>query len=457
MSKRYRGGFITANPPVPAGPYQNGAASGAWSLQSQMQYIQQGLWPIAGNLPPPFIGMLGGTGAQFGNGVAVDTNGNMFFAGDGNSGTVLAKYSITGAIQWQKKLGSSSSNVWNATTVDSSGNVYACGTSNPSGTTDFQVAKYDTSGTVLWQRYLNYFSVGADTARGIVTDSSGNVYVCGDFYEDGNAVYYGLVVKYNSAGTLQFQTSPANAGFNVNLYGIALDSSGNIYVCGGTGAGQSVLIKLNSSGVQQWAKGGYDSSSFRGVTVDASGNIYVTGGGSGAISIAKFDTSGTNLWYRKYTSPYGGALGLGITLDASNNVYACGYAEYSGTNNDAHIIKVDSSGTLQWQRVMRAPGVQPDYANSITMFGSRFIFNGYTLNVGSGDILFANLPTDGTKTGTYTVNGVSITYAAASLTASTVTPSISSISVSSSSASVPEAASTLTAANTTLTSSVTTI
>ncbi len=50
MTRRYRGSFVTANPPVPAGSFQNSAAGGIWSMAYQAQYRQQGLWPIAGNV-----------------------------------------------------------------------------------------------------------------------------------------------------------------------------------------------------------------------------------------------------------------------------------------------------------------------------------------------------------------------------------------------------------------------
>jgi hypothetical protein len=51
MSKRYPGGIITKNPATPTGPYNTGAAPGIWTLEQQMQFKQQGVWPTAGLLP----------------------------------------------------------------------------------------------------------------------------------------------------------------------------------------------------------------------------------------------------------------------------------------------------------------------------------------------------------------------------------------------------------------------
>ena len=49
MSERWPGGFIKPIPPTPAGPYQDGAASGVWTMDQMSYWLKQGLWPIAGN------------------------------------------------------------------------------------------------------------------------------------------------------------------------------------------------------------------------------------------------------------------------------------------------------------------------------------------------------------------------------------------------------------------------
>ena len=49
MSNRWPGGLIRKTPVTPAGPFQNGAASGVWTLAEASFWTKQGLWPIAGN------------------------------------------------------------------------------------------------------------------------------------------------------------------------------------------------------------------------------------------------------------------------------------------------------------------------------------------------------------------------------------------------------------------------
>jgi len=48
MTKRYLGNIITQNPTAPAGPYEDSAASGVWSLAEAFAYSKAGLWPTAG-------------------------------------------------------------------------------------------------------------------------------------------------------------------------------------------------------------------------------------------------------------------------------------------------------------------------------------------------------------------------------------------------------------------------
>ncbi|KKL04094.1 hypothetical protein LCGC14_2619500, partial [marine sediment metagenome] len=88
-------------------------------------------------------------------------------------------------------------------------------------------------------------------------------------------------------------------------WGVAVDSSGDIYVAGETlsfGAGQDdmVLVKYNSSGVKQWNRtwGGINGDYGRGVAVDSSDNVYVAGGtdsfgaGQDDIFLVKYNSSG---------------------------------------------------------------------------------------------------------------------------------------------------------------------
>ena len=77
MSKKYPGGLITKTPVAPAGPFQDDAASGVWTLSQAAYWQEQGLWPIAGNSSGPSVigeafggGFYAGQISTAGNGVA---------------------------------------------------------------------------------------------------------------------------------------------------------------------------------------------------------------------------------------------------------------------------------------------------------------------------------------------------------------------------------------------------
>ena len=84
MSKKYPGGIIRGTPVVPAGPFQNSAAPGIWTLEQATNYIRQGIWPTAGNINPDlFIENLFSTWLYTGNGSTQTINNGIDLAGKG--------------------------------------------------------------------------------------------------------------------------------------------------------------------------------------------------------------------------------------------------------------------------------------------------------------------------------------------------------------------------------------
>jgi len=66
----WNAGIIRPVPVPPAGPYQDGAAPGVWTLAQVAFWNKQGLWPTAGNLAP--IGLFGGGEASGGLSNVID-------------------------------------------------------------------------------------------------------------------------------------------------------------------------------------------------------------------------------------------------------------------------------------------------------------------------------------------------------------------------------------------------
>jgi hypothetical protein len=171
-------------------------------------------------------------------------------------------------------------------------------------------------------------------------------------------------------GTKQLGTTADDYGF-----GVAVDSSGNVYVTGFTGGGLDgntnaggadiFLVKYDSAGTKQWTRqlGTTTNDYVHGVAVDSSGNIYVTGetmggldgntnAGNWDIFLVKYDSAGTKQWTRQLgttTNDYG----YGPAVDSSGNVYVTGYTDGALDGNtkagnwDVFLVKYDSNGVKQ--------------------------------------------------------------------------------------------------------------
>lgn len=80
--KNWPGGFIQPIPPTPTGPFQDGRATGVWTLDQVAYWLQQGLWPIAGNLNARALFAGGQGGRNVIQYVQIGTLGNATDFGD---------------------------------------------------------------------------------------------------------------------------------------------------------------------------------------------------------------------------------------------------------------------------------------------------------------------------------------------------------------------------------------
>lgn len=420
-----------------------------------------------------WMGTLGSTGnGDLGYAVAFDSLGSVYLAGlFGGGGLELVKYSSTGLIQWQRKLGGISNNdVAYGVAIDSSNNVYIVGTHFITSTYDIVLAKYNSSGTIQWQRRLTGGGGGqGDAGYAIAVDSSSNIYVCGESNNSGSPDIQ--IAKYDSSGTIQWQRRLDSVAYSINGddrgYGIAVDTSGNVYIGGIASNAASTfdgcITKYNSTGTIQWQRTLNVTSQntyVYAIAVDSSGNPYITGqwrdAGTNELFVIKYDTSGTLQWQRSLGgSGTGDQDGKGIAVDSSSNVYVCGSS--SNATVDFQIAKYNTSGTIQWQRSLSSS--ISDFGENIAVDSSNnmYIIGSSNVSTSGYDFLFSKLPDDGSKTGTYTVGGYSFTYASTSLTDAAATLTSSASSLTDSASTLTDAASSLTDAATTLTSSVTAI
>jgi hypothetical protein len=145
------------------------------------------------------------------------------------------------------------------------------------------IAKYSPDGNRLWN--LTWASPTFDGARDVAVDASGNIYVCGETnYTITPSLWSdAFVAKYdanqNQLWNATWQSGPYSVGC-----GIAVDQSGNVYMSGYTNSTTQIIqqifvTKYDSSGNSLWntTLGGNLNSWGYGCALDPSGNLCVTG------------------------------------------------------------------------------------------------------------------------------------------------------------------------------------
>lgn len=400
---------------------------------------------------------------------ATDSSSNIISGGSNyisstyGQDSILQKYNNSGTVQWTKLFRGENTNnpdKINDVKIDSSSNIYTGGYIRNPGSVG-SLIKFNSAGTLQWQKKIySDKATTSDEIYGIAVDSSGNTYAVGSL-EPSAGGRYGFVLKTNSSGTIQWIRNIGSLAPDVNtgLYGVGVDSSGNVYVSGNTQnidyQDNGFIAKYNSSGTVQWQKRFYNSSGSQNVRMrelqtDSSGNVYITGrignsNGGKEIYLAKLDTNGNVSWQRRLQGTQSinnrNDEGYGISYDSSGNVYVAGTHYRSDNVNVGIMAKYNSSGTIQWQREVRGElSTYPGYIyKNSTLSDGTPVFAGFTRRASGENTQFTikYIP-DGSKTGLYTVPNVTnfkiniasgtMTDAAGSATFENVTLDRSSVS-----------------------------
>ena len=366
-------------------------------------------------------------------GGAVDSSGNLYVCGKSDSSGFVVKYNSSGAVQWKRTFSSSSTDNSRGLALDSSGNIYVTGFSNSGGQGGVEtfLIKFNNSGTEQWSRYIGISA--DDMAMSIAIDSSDNIYIVGT-NELGAPTYTRelSLAKFDSSGNLVWEQELTSSGNHAYGTSVAVDSSDNPVITGYTNAlGQGgfdiIIAKYNSSGAPQWQKsfGGSGTDEPRGIATDSSDNIFIGGytasEGAGAQDalVAKFNSSGDLQWQRIL-----GAYDTdtwGVTVDDDGNVYGLGYSSREPANtglvNQFIMAKYNSSGDLQWQRHFGGTAGDYVFGRTASGDGDLYVFGstGNSVSTGVEDAITLKVPGDGTLTGTHG----SFTYGTSTWTAAT--------------------------------------
>lgn len=289
---------------------------------------------------------IAGSGIDECRAVAVDANGNAFICGSTTSDnfpTKFAQHVYSGQKDafllklnanasdfiFSTYLGGSLDDSANDLALDPSGNVIVVGTTSsanfitahplqpafggPAGTTDAFVAKFSADGQInIYCTFLG--GAGNDTGNGVATDASGNAYVTGStnslnfpianpYQVNLAAGYDAFISKINSSGTLLvYSTYIGGDGDDVGN-GIAVDTTGNVYITGSTTSRNYPTISPTILPIQT-SNGGPMGTS----------DAFVT----------KFNVFGSSLIFSTYLGGTMNEVGKRIRIDSRNAIYVSG-------------------------------------------------------------------------------------------------------------------------------------
>ena len=287
-----------------------------------------------------YLSFLGGPGFERAYGVAVDNNGYAYVAGESSS----PLFGAAGA-----------------------------GPDRQRSNVDIFVTKF----RILDSRpiYTAFIGGGStDRAFGIAADSSGNAYLCGetlsvDFpvtnsppYAPTNEAWNGFVTKLSPDGQSLVYSSVFGGSNDDRFYGIAIDSSTNIYLAGETSSidlpairgfqrrhrgseWDAFVVRINGRTMRPdystyFGGGGNDSA--HSIAVDARRNVYIAGetssadlqvvnalnpiygGGAWDAFIARIRTGGARTDFVTYLGGGNDDRINGISVDSAANIYVSG-------------------------------------------------------------------------------------------------------------------------------------
>lgn len=273
----------------------------------------------------------GGAGDDASQGLAVDSAGNVVVTGHfngsvdfgggaltsaGNSDIFVVKLGADGTHLWSKRFGDPSYQSGQGVAVDSAGNVLITGFFNgaidfgggplaSAGNKDVFVAKLDPGGAHVWSK--RFGDADVQYGQSLAVDDAGNVIITGTFsgtIDFGGSSFVGagtgdiFLAKLDSNGahmwSKRFGDADAQDGASV-----AVDIAGNVLLTGtfaGTvdfgggplaslGVSDMFLAKLDADGAHLWSKrfGKGNDDDGVGVAVDVGGNALIAGYSDGLI------------------------------------------------------------------------------------------------------------------------------------------------------------------------------
>jgi hypothetical protein len=313
-------------------------------------------------------------------------------------------------------------------------NILVTSTYRPSNDFFADVSEFQPNGTRV--RGTKVYSTGENVVPALPAVDGNFAYICSNYFSDSAIVKVDYVNR-----TIQWARFLAGDNKFVGAQVATVDSLGNVIIFARGTANTSLggrdgigFWKLDSNGNTISKKTflgqseGFDTTIFstqRDTKIDSSNNIYFVGeiaypGSDAGFMVGKLDSNLNLQWLKKIENigQSDDAEAVTIDFDSEGNVYFAGTYRDSSNNRFAFFAKLDTSGTIIWQRTIST--------------GS---FTTSQLAVDDNDDLLINLrltspnklsawklPNDGSLTGTYVIDSITFNYQASSLNIQDVSP-----------------------------------
>jgi hypothetical protein len=257
----------------------------------------------------------------------------------------IAKLDASLMLQWTRTFGGTGDDNISSIIQTIDGGYVAAGSS---------IFKLDANGTLQWCENIS------GESGSIIQTTDGGYAVAGSTNSFGAGQTDMFILKLNSAGILQWARTVGGTGWDY-AYSIIQTTDGGYAVAGSTpfaGGLNIFAIKLNASGALVWAKtvGGPGDDEGYSIIQTIDGGCAVAGitrdlSADLLFYIVKLNSAGALQWTRKVGLRNNNIAHL--IMQTTDGGYAvAGYASYIEGFPDWYIVKLDSTGTLEWSKVV---------------------------------------------------------------------------------------------------------
>lgn len=361
----------------------------------------------------------------------------------------VVKTNDTGGIEWQQTIGGDGYDNLNSVALTTDGGYLLGGTSRSGlsgektdtcrGKTDYWIVKLDNTGAIEWQKTIGSTDngptlsgfTGNDDLQKVIQTSDGG-YMVGGFSDGGisgdktdsnrsgaeslNNDYW--VIKMDSTGTIEWQKTIGGADDD-RLYDLIQTTDGGYLLGGGSwsdasgeksenvkGSDDYWIVKLDSTGDVEWDKtiGGDETDILWSIKQTVDGGFILGGQSWSNISgdktdtcrggsdywVVKTDATGTPEWSKTYGgNDYDWCTNVIPTSDGGYLAHGNSSSAQSGDktemgwgNKDYWVVKTDSAGTIEWQKALGGIDIDQTFHSGLALETNdgKYVVGGYSFS-----------------------------------------------------------------------------